>query len=88
MRGTTTILFLRRTEQPDTPFYTIEVSGGRIIQIHGFGNKWIGNDPEAAKFAYKWAKEQEFIFSKEMFLCRSIGYSRTSEKLPESILED
>ena len=88
IRGTTTILFLRKAEQPDTPFYTIEVSGGRIIQIHGFGNKWIGNDPEAAKFAYKWAKEQEFIFSKETFLCKSFGYSRTSDMLPESILED
>lgn len=31
-RGKTTILFLRKKEAPNTPFYTMEVSGGKMIQ--------------------------------------------------------
>ena len=51
--GDTTIMFLRKKSEPDKPFYTIEVgievltdtvSELRISQIHGFGNRWLGND--------------------------------------------
>ena len=38
MEGQTTILFLRRRDDPDTPLYTIEVLNGRLQQIHGFKN--------------------------------------------------
>lgn len=34
--GKTDILVIRRADDPDTPFYTMEVSNGEIIQIHGF----------------------------------------------------
>ena len=38
MRGVTTILFLRRADQPHTPYITLEMDGNRIWQIHGYHN--------------------------------------------------
>ncbi len=38
MRGVTTILFLRRSSAPSTPYVTIEMDGNQIRQIHGYHN--------------------------------------------------
>jgi len=78
--GGTTILFLRKPELPSTPFYTIEVSGGdkeknpRLIQIHGYRNKWLGNNPEAIPFVKKWLEEHDITYDKNILLCNSEGY--------------
>lgn len=37
--GETTILFIRRTTEPDKPFYTMEIKGGRVIQNRGKYNQ-------------------------------------------------
>lgn len=39
IEGKTTILFMRRAEEPDKPFLTIEMQGKRMIQIHGYKNE-------------------------------------------------
>lgn len=36
--GSTVILFVRRIDDINTPFYTLEVKNGSIRQCHGFGN--------------------------------------------------
>ena len=85
--GRTTILFLRKSELPSTPFYTIEVSGGdkeknpRLIQIHGYRNKWLGNNPEAIPFVKKWLEEHDIAYDKKILLCVSEGYSSGGEYL-------
>lgn len=38
MRGVTTILFLRRSSAPGTPYVTIEMDGNQIRQVHGYHN--------------------------------------------------
>ena len=38
MKGVTTILFLRRVDQPHAPYITLEMDGNRIRQIHGYHN--------------------------------------------------
>lgn len=39
--GTTTIMFLRKKSDPDTPFYTIEVSKNyKLVQCRGYANNW------------------------------------------------
>ena len=79
--SSTTILFLRRKEAPNTPFYTIEVEGDeknkypRCIQIHGFGNKWLGNNPEAIPFVKEWLEEKGITYGKSQLLSLSQGYS-------------
>ena len=38
-KGETSILFLRRKETPDIPYYTIEIKGNQIIQWYGLRDK-------------------------------------------------
>ena len=42
MEGKVTILFLRGAEEPDRPLCTIEMSGTRLVQIHGYRNELDG----------------------------------------------
>ena len=67
MEGTTTILFLRKAEDPETPYVTIEIKGTAIQQVHGFKNerdmgKRIAPPPEETHKAFldlwlKWVKD-------------------------------
>jgi hypothetical protein len=50
--GTTTILFIRREEEPEKPFYTIEIRDGAIRQIYGFDN--CGTTQEVQGFVDQW----------------------------------
>ena len=36
--GRTCILFIRKIEDPDKPFFTVEVKENRIVQVRGFEN--------------------------------------------------
>lgn len=45
MAGKTTILFLRSKAHPNTPLYTIEMDGNRIVQAHGYRNERDGQKP-------------------------------------------
>ena len=85
--GKTTILFLRRSETPATPFYTIEVSGNekeknpRLVQIHGYHNCWLGNNPEAIPFVKEWLEEKGISYTKEKLLSTSSSYGCGSSML-------
>lgn len=37
-KGETNIFFIRKDEEPDTPFYTLELKGKTIIQVRGYKN--------------------------------------------------
>lgn len=87
--GDTNILFLRRKEELDTPFYTIEVTNGNyVVQVHGSHNKWLGNDPEAIPFLYQYFKKHGFDFNNNLLLNLGAGYGASSERLPESYLTE
>lgn len=56
------IFFIRRTEDPDTPYYTlnVDIKSGRMIQLHGYGNKEWENDknfPAIKAWAERWVEE-------------------------------
>ncbi len=57
IQGKTTILFLRHKNEPEKPYYTIEIDEGerRLIQCHGFKNEWENKKAEEVK-----AFEKEF----------------------------
>jgi hypothetical protein len=58
--GITNILFLRRKNEIDKPFYTIELSNsGSIEQIHGFANCNIDTNPEIIPFLESWIKDKK-----------------------------
>lgn len=86
----TTILFLRANETPDKSYYTIEVGsindGPYVVQIYGFGNKWIGNDLDAMRFAYHYFSDHKIRCDKNILLCTGHGYSAGNSSLPESEL--
>lgn len=45
LKGVLTILFLRRTSEPNRPYVTIEMDGNRIVQVHGYQNDRGGQSP-------------------------------------------
>lgn len=51
MAGKTTILFLRRKDDPDKPLYTIEIMAGQLKQIHGYRND-VGKRPVTQTMAW------------------------------------
>lgn len=51
----TMILFLRRCEEAEKPFYTVEVLHGKVEQIRGIGN--CEATPEVEAFMSKWERQ-------------------------------
>lgn len=94
--GSTTIMFLRKKSEPDKPFYTIEVeigvadgkvAGLRIRQIHGFGNRWLGNDPEAIPTVVRWLRQNNIECGEAILTSTSTQYGIGSSfiKMPEVV---
>lgn len=52
IEGKVTILFLRRTAEPDVPFVTVEMDGNRLVQAHGFRNDAGGRPPQEVYAAF------------------------------------
>lgn len=93
IQNETTILFLRKEESPDTSFYTIEIrkdgAEWKVVQVHGACNKWVGNDPEAAVFLYRYFKAHNVLCDNDILLSTASGYyGGDAAKLNPSILTD
>lgn len=74
-QGHTTIMFLRRNDDPTTSFYTIEIGNNdNIVQIHGFGNKWLGNNPEAIPTVMRWLAANNLHCTDQILLSTAKGY--------------
>lgn len=74
-RGNTTIMFLRRKDCPDIPFYTIELDNNKnIVQIHGYGNKWLGNDPDAIPTVARWIRDNNIACTDQILRGTAQGY--------------
>lgn len=82
--GQRTILFLRKVSAPDKSFYTIEVDGSRIVQIHGNHNKWLGNNPEAIQFVIDWLKDAHIYCAHKILFNLGQGYSGSGNNLDQS----
>lgn len=62
--GETNIVFIRKAEDVDTPFFTVEISNeGRIEQVHGSCNRNASSEPNLTDFVKKWAKSKKLIAS-------------------------
>lgn len=55
-KGGCTILFLRKKEAQDIPFYTVEVKDDRVVQVRGTGN--CAPTPEVRQFLEAWTKKK------------------------------
>ena len=58
--GKTNIMFIRKKDDPKTPFFTVEISNdGTIEQIHGLLNRNIDTEPNMDKFVKSWCKNKK-----------------------------
>lgn len=66
--GNTTICFIRRTAEPDKPFYTLEWNGKGVVQNRGYKN--CARTPEVVLFEDRWI---EYV--------RGLGKTRSKVKV-------
>lgn len=58
--GSTNIMFIRKKEEIDKPFFTVEISNsGAIEQIHGFSNCNVEKESDLENFVKSWVKEKK-----------------------------
>lgn len=68
MNGTTDILFIRRKNEPEKPFYTLEISGDAVRQCHGVNNCNI-TDKTLMDFLKAFCEEKGITFHLGTQLC-------------------
>jgi hypothetical protein len=70
--GGTNLFFLREKDAESLPFYAIEMNNDKqIVQIHGFGNKWLGNNPEAIPTVVRWLRKHDINCSEKILTCKA-----------------
>ena len=58
--GSTNIMFIRKKEEPDKPFFTVEIgNNNKIEQIHGSCNRNISSEPDMLYFVNDWCKARK-----------------------------
>lgn len=55
--GSTAVCFIRKKEQPDVSYYTVEVCNGEIVQVRGYCN-CAPKGSELIEFIRKWAERK------------------------------
>lgn len=86
--GGTNLFFLRRKDTESFPFYAIEMNNQKeIIQIHGFGNKWLGNNPEAIPTVIRWLRKNNISCKQTILTCKAQGYGSVNEYVPMPIVD-
>lgn len=75
------IVFLRKTEEPDTPYYTLEIEpGGAARQKRTTGDKQNKDFDDAKKFIKKWQQEiQQRLSADDMKLAEQSAVLRAEE---------
>lgn len=84
--GDTTILFLRRTQDPNIPFVTIEVNEGEIRQLYSRFNNL--PDVKVLLFIESYALIKNFHFNPEEVIMREIDEDREMDYELWDYLED
>lgn len=72
--GYTTLMFIRKKSDPEKPFYALEVSRNYICQIHGFGNCWLGNNPEVIPSVLKFAEQNHLTVDNKILTSTSKSF--------------
>ena len=86
--GDTNLFFLRKKGAEDVPFYAIEMNNQKnITQIHGFGNKWLGNDPAAIPTVMRWLRKHGIKCSDSILTCTAKGYGSINQYVPLPVID-
>lgn len=86
--GGTNLFFLRKKSDPDVPFYAIEMSNSKnIVQIHGYCNKWLGNDPDAIPTVIRWLRKNGIQCEDKILTCKAKGYCSCNDYVPMPVVD-
>ena len=86
--GNTNLFFLRKKDAENVPFYAIEMNNNKsIVQIHGFANKWLGNDPDAIPTVIRWLRKHGITCDDKILTCKSSGYGATRDYVPMPVVD-
>lgn len=86
--GDTNLFFLRKKSEPDVPFYAIEMDNDmHVRQIHGFGNSWLGNNPEAIPTVVRWMRKSGISCTKEILTCTAKGYCANKQYVAMPVVD-
>ena len=86
--GGTNLFFLREKNNESTPFYAIEMNNFKsIVQIHGYCNKWLGNNPEAIPTVIRWLRKNGITCSDKILTCKSTGYGSVNDYVPMPVVD-
>ena len=61
--GETIIMFVRKSNDLSTPFYTLEVKNGKIRQCHGYANSCISQINGLAEFLQRFCKDRKIEYT-------------------------
>ena len=86
--GHTNLFFLRKKSESNIPFYAIEMNNNKnVVQIHGFGNKWLGNNPEAIPTVVRWLRQNNITCDNKILTCTSTGYGSNAQYIPMPVVD-
>lgn len=85
--GETNLFFLRKKNDAETPFYAIEMNNNSIVQIHGYCNKWLGNNPEAIPTVVRWLRQHGIRCDDKILTCTAVGYRSTNNYIEMPIVD-
>lgn len=86
--GYTNLFFIRKKSEPTIPFYAIEMNNSKeVVQIHGFGNKWLGNNPEAIPTVIRWLRKNGIRCKNAILTCTATGYGATANYVPMPVVD-
>lgn len=87
-KGETNLFFLRKKIDEDKPFYAIEMNNDKhIVQIHGFGNKWLGNDADAIPTVIRWLRKHGIKCDDKILTCKATGYGARNDYVPMPVVD-
>lgn len=86
--GETNLFFVRKKSEPEVPFYAIEVRNNVVIQIHGFANCWLGNNPEAIPSVVRFLRKNKFKCDEKILTCTATGYGQINNYIRMPVVED
>lgn len=68
IKGETCIMFIRKTEEPDKPYFTIEVNqrDNYVVQLRGLSNRLIDrvNEKALVEFLREWARKNHLLIDR------------------------
>ena len=86
--GETNLFFLRKKEDPSMPFYAIEMDNRNVIvQIHGYCNRWLGQNPEAIPTVVRWLRKNGIKCDQKILTCTATGYGSNNHYVAMPVVD-